>query len=100
MTPKNVTVIDLSDLKEIELKCGCQAAIRLPMPPQVENLLPAQKCPGCGKDIWDGANHPTRKKLERLLSVIEDWKQVGHPSLSIRFVITEESLPASSTFVK
>jgi hypothetical protein len=100
MTPKSVTTIDLNDLKEIELRCKCGAAIRLPIPLKAGNLLAAQDCPGCADPMWEGVTHPTRQKLERLLSVIESWKEAAHPVLSIRFVITEESLPSASSFVK
>lgn len=90
MTPKQVTTIDLNELKEIELKCECGTSIRLPLPMKQDNLLAAQDCPGCTRKLWEGTTDPTRVKIQRLLASIDAWKSTGHPTLAVRFVLTEE----------
>lgn len=99
MTPKNVTTIDLNDLKELELKCECGAAIRLPLPLASGDLIANQTCPACPRQMWT-MESPVRYKVQRLLDAVKDWKGAGYQTLSLRFVITEESMPSSPTFVK
>lgn len=89
MTPKQVMTIDVRELKEIELRCECGAAIRLKLPPKSINLLAAQDCPGCARHLWEGMTDPTRIKLDRLLSSLESWKDAANPVLSVAFVLTE-----------
>jgi hypothetical protein len=95
MTPKQVTTIDLNELKEIELKCECGASIRLPLPLPQGSLLAGQDCPACPRHFWDGTTHPTRLKVERLIKSVADWKDAANPTLSVRFVLTEESVSGS-----
>lgn len=89
MTPKQVTTIDLHEFKEIELQCECGASVRIPLPLKSGQLLAMQECPGCARQMWEGATHPVRVKVQRLIDTIEDWKQSANPVLSVRFVITE-----------
>ena len=89
MTPKQVTTIDVNDLKEIELTCECGASVRLPLPPKSGNLLAAQDCPGCARQMWQGTSHPTRLLIQHLLVGFDNWKKAGNPVLSIRLVLTE-----------
>lgn len=89
MTPKQITTIDLKELKEIELLCECGASIRLPLPLKPGNPVASQPCPGCARSMWEGAGHPTRLKIERLSSCIQAWQETAHPTLAVRFVITE-----------
>ena len=89
MTPKQVTTIDLNELKEIELKCECGASIRLPLPLPQGSLIAGQDCPACPRHFWDGTTHPTRLKVDRLIKSIADWKDAANPALSMRFVLTE-----------
>jgi hypothetical protein len=94
MTPKHVTTIDLKELKEVELKCECGAAIRLPLPIK-ENLVAEQICPGCPRPMWAHLS-PAREKAQRLLLAISDWNNAGYPTLSMRFVLTEEAYQRAS----
>ena len=89
MTPKQVTTIDLKDLKEIELRCECGGSIRLPLP--LKNLIAEQGCPACPRPMWEyqGA---VRHKLANLLEAIRDWNSSGYKDLALRFVLTEESV--------
>ena len=95
MTPKQVTTIDLKELKEIELKCECGASIRLPLPLPQGSLLAGQDCPACPRRFWEGTTHPTRLKVQRLVDTIASWKDAANPTLSVRFVLTEESVSGS-----
>jgi hypothetical protein len=91
MTPKQVTTIDLNELKEIELKCECGASVRLPLPIKSGNLIAAQDCPGCTRRMWEGTTHPNRLRVQNLLRSIAEWKDAANPVLSLRFIITEEA---------
>jgi hypothetical protein len=95
MTPKQVTTIDLKELKEIELKCECGASIRLPLPLPQGSLLAGQDCPACPRRCWEGTTQPTRLKVQRLVDTIASWKDAANPTLSVRFVLTEESVSGS-----
>jgi len=93
MTPKQVTTIDVNELKEIELRCECGTSIRLPLPLKSGNLLAEQACPSCPRKMW-AYESPVRAKIARLLDAIEDWKNAGYKDLALQFVITEQ-LPKS-----
>lgn len=88
MTFKQVSTIDLNELKEVELGCECGASVRIPLPLKSGTLLAVQECPGCARQMWEGATHPTRVRLQRLLDTVEEWKQAANPVLAVRFVLT------------
>lgn len=88
MTPKQVTTIDLKELKEIELRCECGAAVSFPLPLKSENLLSEQVCPACPRKMW-AFNSPVRDKVQALLNAIKDWNSAGYTTLAIRFTLTE-----------
>jgi hypothetical protein len=88
MTPKQVTTIDLNELREVELRCECGASIRLPLPLKHGNLVAQQSCPSCPRAMW-AYESPVREKLQRLLSAVSDWNQAGYPTLALRLVLTE-----------
>jgi hypothetical protein len=89
MTPRQVTTVDLTELKEIELKCECGASIRLPLPLKSGNLLAWQDCPACPRKMWEKTDHPVRVRLERLIQAIDAWNGAGYKDLALRFVLTE-----------
>jgi hypothetical protein len=88
MTPKQVTTIDLSELKEIELRCECGASIRLPLPLKNDNLVAEQMCPSCPRAMWAHGS-PVRDKIQKLLSSITNWNDAGYKDLALRFILTE-----------
>ena len=89
MTARQVTTIDLTELKELELMCECGASIRLPIPLKSGNLIPEQECPACGRKMW-AFDSPVRQKISRLLTAIQDWNGAGYSTLAMRFVLTDE----------
>jgi hypothetical protein len=93
MTPMQVTTIDVKELAEIELRCECNASVRINLPPKSGELMAEQKCPGCARYFWEGATDPTRRKLQGLIAAIENWKDAGNRVLKVGFVLTE-ALPA------
>ena len=97
MTPQHVTTIELNELKEIELRCECRTSVRMPLPLKSGNVIAAQDCPGCGRKMWEGVQHPVRILLQDLLSAIDNWQRAGNPVLSLSFVLTEP-LKQSSNF--
>lgn len=89
MTPKQVTTIDLTELREVELRCECGTSIRLPIPLKSEKGLPREQlCLSCERPLWV-YNSPVREKIARLLSSVKDWNDAGYKDLSLRFVLTE-----------
>jgi hypothetical protein len=89
MTSKTVTTIDVKDLREIEVKCDCGAAIRLPIPLQSGSLINMQECPGCPRKMWDGGRSAVREHIDGLLAAIRGWKELKNTELSLGFVLTE-----------
>jgi hypothetical protein len=88
MTPKQVTTIDLNELKEVELRCECGTSIRLPLPLKSGNLIAEQACPSCPRQMW-AYDSPVRHKIANLLAAVTDWNSAGYSTLSLRFVLTE-----------
>ena len=87
MTPKQVTTINLNDLKEVELKCECGASVRLPLPLKQE-LPKEQECVGCPRKLW-AYDSPVRDKLVRVLASLGAWRDAGYTTLGLSFVLTE-----------
>lgn len=85
MTPVQSTIVELSELKELELKCVCGTAIRLPLP--LKNELPIeQDCLGCTRKFWAQGSQ-VRVRISALLAAIESWHQLGQDVLHLRFVL-------------
>jgi hypothetical protein len=90
MTPKQVTTIDVNEVKEIEIRCECGMLIRLPLPLKAE--LPAeQACPSCSRMLWARMS-PVLSKITALIAAINNWNSAGYKDLSLRFVLTEKSV--------
>jgi hypothetical protein len=88
MTPKQVTTIDLKELKELELRCECGASIRFPLP--MTNQLPAeQECLACHRKLW-AYQSPVLLRITKLLNSIRDWTEFEQTVLTLSFVVTEK----------
>jgi hypothetical protein len=88
MTPKQVVTIDIKELKEIEIRCECGGAIRVPLPMRA-NLRDEQNCLACGRTLWLEKQSPTREQIENLLKAIARWNENDQKILGLSFVVTE-----------
>ena len=87
MTPKQVVTLDIKERKEVELRCECGSAIRLPLP--LKNQLPReQKCLAYARTLWL-ENSPTWARIGDLLSAVREWSGLEQEILTVSFVLTE-----------
>jgi len=86
MTPIQNTIVELGELKELELKCVCGASIRLPLP--LKNELPIEQgCLGCTRKFW-AQGSSVRTRISDLLKAMESWHALGQDVLHLRFVLS------------
>jgi hypothetical protein len=95
MTPKQITTLDVKELKEIEIKCACGASVRLLLP--LKNQWPFEHaCRACPRNLWENGS-PAVTKIMNLVSAVDDWAKAGYDCVALKFVLSENAVQTKPT---
>jgi hypothetical protein len=85
MTPKQITVVDFSEIKEVSIRCRCGTSFTLPISKEVKHVPIVQHCFGCGVALWSGDHDQRFVHLLGLIRSLASWNEGENRGFDLSF---------------
>src|SRR5712692_6590670 len=96
MTPQTFLAIDFNEIPSIQIKCGCEAFLSIPIPK--DGLANNLQCPGCNQAFWHTSQDKIYIAVLGIMNSLSHWKRLDHQAFHLGFTLpTPSRQPQPST---
>jgi len=75
MTAKRAILVNLADIKALELRCSCGAFVSIPVTPHLQDRV---VCPGCSKPILEADTKQAKNiSIHKIMSGLAEWQNMS-----------------------